>query len=112
MISLTESAVEKIRAGLTTHGPDAGIYLGTKITGCAGLAYVLEYLEATPDLSEHMQYQIHGIKIWIKHVDLKYLDGITMNWVREGLNERMVFENPNAASACGCGESFTVVSLS
>jgi iron-sulfur cluster assembly protein len=108
MISLTESAAEHIRTGLANRGPDSGIYLGTKVTGCAGLAYVLEYLDAPPDLTEHMQYQIRGIKVWVKHADLKYLDGVSMNWVREGLNERMVFENPNSASTCGCGESFTV----
>jgi iron-sulfur cluster assembly protein len=108
MISMTDSAVEKIRSGLAKHGPESGIYLGVRPTGCAGLAYVLEYLHNPPDLTEHMQYHIRSIKIWVKHADLKYLDGVTMNWVRECLNERMVFENPNSASTCGCGESFTI----
>jgi iron-sulfur cluster assembly protein len=108
MISLTESAAEHIRSGLHGRGPNAGLYLGVKPTGCAGLAYVLEFRDDVPDLSEHMQYVIHGIRIWIKPENLKYLDGVSMNWVREGLNQRMVFENPNATSECGCGESFTL----
>jgi iron-sulfur cluster assembly protein len=39
---------------------------------------------------------------------LVYLDGLTMDWVRNGLNEGFDFQNPNERDRCGCGESFRV----
>jgi iron-sulfur cluster assembly protein len=50
-------------------------------------------------------------KDFIVLVDIKsdiYLKGLTMDWVRNGLNEGFDFKNPNERDRCGCGESFRV----
>jgi iron-sulfur cluster assembly protein len=39
---------------------------------------------------------------------LAYLNGLTMDWARNGLNEGFEFSNPNSKGECGCGESFRV----
>ena len=39
---------------------------------------------------------------------LPYLDGMELDYTREGLNEGFKFNNPNVKDSCGCGESFKV----
>ena len=46
------------------------------------------------------------IKVSIK--DSVYLQGLTMDWVKKGLNEGFDFVNPNERDRCGCGESFRI----
>lgn len=55
-----------------------------------------------------MKYDSHGVTIWVNGKDLPYLEGLTMDWKREGLNEGFDFVNPNEKDRCGCGESFRI----
>jgi iron-sulfur cluster assembly protein len=108
MISLTEKAKEKIKQTLAKRGKGVGIRIGVKTTGCSGMAYVLEYVdkyESEVGVTNHAQPD------FVVLVDKKhevYLDGLTMDWVRNGLNEGFDFQNPNERDRCGCGESFRV----
>ena len=108
MILLTDKACEKIKTQLRKRGKGVGIRLGVKTTGCSGLAYTLEYVdkyEAELGVINYSQ------KDFVVLVDLKsdvYLKGLTMDWVRNGLNEGFDFKNPNERDRCGCGESFRV----
>ncbi len=108
MILLTEKACEKVKYQLQKRGKGVGIRLGVRTTGCSGLAYTIEYVdkyEAEVDVINYSQ------KDFVVLVDLKsdvYLKGLTMDWVRNGLNEGFDFKNPNERDRCGCGESFRV----
>lgn len=107
MISLTEKATAKIEKLLksTQH---VGIRIGVKTTGCSGLAYVLEYVkEYTPDPTTINYAQANFSVIVDKKHDV-YLRGLTMDYVRNGLNEGFEFSNPNERDRCGCGESFRI----
>ena len=53
-------------------------------------------------------FEIKDVKIIIDKKSLVYLNGLEMDWVKQGLNEGFEFNNPNANGECGCGESFTV----
>jgi iron-sulfur cluster assembly protein len=55
-----------------------------------------------------MSFVTHGIHVFVDPKSLVYVDGIEMDWVRNGLNEGFDFKNPNEKARCGCGESFTV----
>jgi len=55
-----------------------------------------------------MTFNSNDIIIVVSQKDLPYIDGMKMEWKREGLNEGFDFINPNEAARCGCGESFTV----
>jgi len=108
MITLTDTANNKIKQLLTKRGQGVGIRLGVRTTGCSGLAYTIEYVDkydAEVDVINYAQ------KDFVILVDLKsdvYLKGLTMDWVRNGLNEGFDFKNPNERDRCGCGESFRV----
>ena len=108
MITLTEKACEKVKYQLQKRGKGVGIRLGVRTTGCSGLAYTMEYVdkyEAEVGVINYAQ------KDFVVLIDLKsdvYLKGLTMDWVRNGLNEGFDFKNPNERDRCGCGESFRI----
>ena len=106
MITLTETAANKVKTNLTKRSKGVGLRVGVKTTGCSGLAYVLEYVD-TPTIYD-MSFVSHGVHIFVDPKSLVYLDGLEMDWARNGLNEGFEFRNPNVKQECGCGESFTV----
>lgn len=106
MITLTEVAAKKVQTTLSRRGKGLGLRVGVKTTGCSGLAYVLEYVDA-PN-AEDMSFVSHGITLFTDPKSLAYLGGLEMDWIREGLNEGFKFNNPNVKDECGCGESFRI----
>jgi iron-sulfur cluster assembly protein len=106
MISLTELAAEKVKTQLERRGKGLGIRVAVKTTGCSGLSYVIEYVDIPQP--EDMSFVSHGIHVFVDPKSLVYVDGVEMDWVRNGLNEGFDFKNPNEKARCGCGESFTV----
>jgi len=108
MITLTEKAANKVKQQLLTRGKGLGIMIGVKTTGCSGLAYKLEYVDVAPNHEEWVKYESYDVNIWVNTKDLQYIDGMTMEWKRQGLNEGFDFINPKEKDRCGCGESFRV----
>jgi iron-sulfur cluster assembly protein len=108
MIILTETAANKVKEMLAKRGKGIGIKIGVKTTGCSGLAYTLEYVDDPVSDQGHVKYDNRGIGVWTDTKSLTYLNGLTMDWVKKGLNEGFEFVNPNESARCGCGESFTV----
>ena len=108
MIQLTEIAAKKVQQQLSKRGRGLGIMIGIRTTGCSGLAYKLEYVDNPPVTRDYMTYDSNGIKIWVNGRDLPYIDGMTMDWRRQGLNEGFDFINNKEKDRCGCGESFRV----
>ena len=106
MITLTEPAADKVSQQLKKRGKGLGIRVGVKTTGCSGYAYSIEYVD-TPS-SEDMSFVSHGVHVFVDPKSLVFLDGITMDWKRNGLNEGFDFINPNEKDRCGCGESFRI----
>lgn len=106
MITLTEKAAEKIKKQLIKRGKGLGVRIGVKTTGCSGLAYVLEYVDQIFD-GDHV-FESYNVHVYIDGKSLPYLNGVQIDWVRNGLNEGFEFSNPNEKDRCGCGESFRV----
>ncbi len=105
-VTMTQAASERVQSYIKNRGKGLGLRLGIKTTGCSGLAYVLEFVD---DLNEDDQlFNIDNVNIIIDQKSLVYLDGIELDFVKEGLNEGFKFTNPNAKGECGCGESFNV----
>jgi iron-sulfur cluster assembly protein len=106
MITVTDTAQAKIKQTLAKRGRGIGIRVGVKTTGCSGLAYVLEYVD---NLTEGDDANLlDEFSVVINRKDQPYLNGLTMDYVRNGLNEGFEFTNPNSKGECGCGESFRV----
>lgn len=105
-ITLTERAAQHVSRYIEKRGKGVGIRLGVRTTGCSGLAYKLEFVDAAA--SEDMSFESHGVTVFVDPKSLPYIDGTQLDFAREGLNEGFRFENPNVKSECGCGESFQV----
>jgi iron-sulfur cluster assembly protein len=106
MIQVTETASKKIVANLTKRGQGLGIRLGVRTTGCSGLAYVLEYVDKVNP--EDIAYEQDRFIIVVDPKSSAYLNGLEIDYVRQGLNEGFEFNNPMEKDRCGCGESFRI----
>ena len=108
MISLTDKAKEKIKQTLAKRGRGVGIRIGVRTTGCSGLAYTMEYVDSYQAEVGVTNFAQQDFVLLVDAKSLAYLNGLTMDWVRNGLNEGFDFVNPNEKDRCGCGESFRV----
>lgn len=106
MITVTETAANKIKQNLTRRGTGVGIRIGVRTTGCSGLAYVLEYVDQVH--AEDTVFESQDVKIIVDAKSLPILGDLDVDYVRQGLNEGFEFINPNERDRCGCGESFRI----
>jgi iron-sulfur cluster assembly protein len=105
-ISLSESAAERVRDRLASRGHGIGLRVGVKPAGCSGFRYVVDYADEAQ--ADDLVFESRGVKVFVDGASLSAIDGMRIDFVRQGLNESFRFENPNARGECGCGESFTV----
>ncbi len=106
-IRLSESAAARIRDIMAAaDGKVRGVRVGVTNGGCAGMAYTMDYADAPQPFEEVVEDQ--GVKVFIDPKAIMFLIGTEMDFVREKLGARFVFNNPNQTAACGCGESVTL----
>ena len=103
-ISLTTAAAEHVRCCLATR-PSVGIRLGVRSSGCSGFAYVIEFADALRE--GDITFDSQGITIVTDTKSLTHIAGMEVDFVKDGLQEGLKFNNPNVKDSCGCGESFT-----
>lgn len=105
-VVLTDKAAKHVANHLAKRGKGIGLRLGVRTTGCSGMAYKLEFVDTLNP--EDQAFESNGIKVFIDAKSIPYLDGMELDYAREGLNEGFKFNNPNVKAQCGCGESFSV----
>ncbi|MES9826792.1 MAG: iron-sulfur cluster assembly protein IscA [Candidatus Thiodiazotropha sp.] len=105
-ITITEAAADRVQAYLANRGKGLGIRLSVRTSGCSGMAYEMEFVDEVQE--DDQVFEDRGVQVVIDPKSLVYLDGTEVDYAREGLNEGFKFNNPNAKSECGCGESFNV----
>ena len=106
MITVTETAAQKIKQNLARRGNGVGIRIGVRTTGCSGLAYVLEYVDQINN--EDTVFTSQDVTVVVDAKSLPILGDLDVDYVRQGLNEGFEFNNPVEKDRCGCGESFRV----
>jgi iron-sulfur cluster assembly protein len=107
VMRLTDAAATRIKEVMAQAGkPVAGVRVGVKNGGCAGMEYTMEYAEAAAPTDEIVEDK--GVKILIDPKAVLFLLGTEMDYKREKLSAQFVFNNPNQTSACGCGESVQI----
>jgi iron-sulfur cluster assembly protein len=106
MIALTENAAKQIRKSIERRGKGVGLRVGIRKVGCSGLAYTFDYADEIG--ADDALFESHDAKLVVEREALPYLEGSTLDYVREGLKEAFRFHNPNVKAQCGCGESFSV----
>ena len=106
-ITFSEAATHHILSYLAKQVNSKGIRLSVKKTGCSGLSYVVDYVEA-PSAEDIVLPFRNDYLICIDKASYPYLKGMHGDYVKQGLNYKFIFNNPNQTGQCGCGESFTV----
>lgn len=106
-VSFTEGAVAELNKLIDQQeiSPDFGLRVGVEGGGCSGMNYILGFDQKKDGDQE---FVINGIKTFMHKAHGLYLAGMQIDF-QDGLNARgFTFNNPNAASTCGCGTSFSV----
>jgi iron-sulfur cluster assembly protein len=104
VMSLTEAAAERVRDIMRrSERPVAGLRVGVKNGGCAGMEYTMQWADRQEPLDEIVEDK--GVTIFIDPKAVLFLLGTEMDYRVETLKSGFVFNNPNQTSACGCGES-------
>jgi iron-sulfur cluster assembly protein len=107
ILTFTDGATQRLQA-LLAQAPSGvlGIRIGLKTSGCAGLAYTVEY--ATEKAPGDEVIDVEGVQVFVNSASLLFLFGTRVDYKVTPLSASFIFENPNQTSACGCGESVTI----
>lgn len=108
-LTLTPSAVNKIKQLLKDKPEHVGLKVGVRTRGCNGLSYTLEYTKTKGDSDEEVIQD--GVRVFIEKKAQLTLLGTEMDYVEDKLSSEFVFNNPNIKGTCGCGESFNIWNL-
>ena len=104
VLSLTEAAAARVKAIMASKGPEvAGLKIGIKKGGCAGMEYTMEWATSAGKFDEVVEQD--GARVIVDPQAVLYLLGTEMDYKVDKLSAQFVFNNPNQSSACGCGES-------
>ena len=107
MVSLTETAVSKVKEILNAQEPKpAGLRISVVGGGCSGFSYSMAF-ENTPNMLDKT-YAFDGLKVFIDQASMLYLDGAEVDYVETLEGSGFKFNNPNVKNTCGCGSSFSV----
>ncbi|MFG5120168.1 HesB/IscA family protein [Methylorubrum sp. POS3] len=107
VISLTDRAADRIKAIMAdADRPIAGLRVGVKNGGCAGMSYTMEYAEERKPGEDMIEDR--GVTVFIDPKAVLFLLGTEMDFQTNKLSSQFVFNNPNQTSACGCGESVAI----
>ena len=105
-IQVTQSAARQIQKQLAKRGRGIGLRVGVKNVGCSGFGYTYDYADELR--SDDRLFEAHDAKVVVDAKSLEFLDGSTLDFVKEGLKQIFKLANPNVDATCGCGESFSV----
>ena len=108
IISITSSAADQIKK-ILSNAPDGmdSIVVGVDKSGCSGYSYKLDFANSSNILNFEC-IDKDGVKVFVEPKATMFLIGSTMDYKKDKLSSRFVFENPNEKNTCGCGESFSI----
>ena len=107
-LRITAEAVQYAKKRLSARGtPDAAVRLGVRGGGCSGFSYVIEFSDDPPRERDRV-FDFDGVKVFVDPKSLIYLAGTVLDWEQTLMYQGFKFRNPNEATNCGCGHSFSV----
>jgi iron-sulfur cluster assembly accessory protein len=104
-LTVTPSALKHLK-GFSERANGKSVRLWLKESGCTGYMYELDLVDEALD-GDH-SYQYDSLTLYVAKEATTMLNGTTIDYVTEGLNSQLKFNNPNVTAMCGCGESFSV----
>ena len=107
-VTITDAAVDYAKKRLAQRGtPDAAIRLGVRGGGCSGFSYVIEFSD-DPPRDRDFVFEAGGVRFFVDKKSFVYLAGSALDFEKTLVFQGFKFRNPQEASRCGCGHSFTV----
>ena len=103
VLTMTDKAAARVREIVATRPGSAGIRVGIKKGGCAGMEYTVTLVQEPDPKDDHVNHQ--GADVWVAPEAALFLLGTEMDFETPTLRTGFVFNNPNQSSSCGCGES-------
>ena len=104
-ISLSPSAAKRVAFIATRQGKPAVLRLSVDGGGCAGFSYRFSLGETEEG---DAVTTTDGVTLVVDPVSLELVDGSLVDFVEDLGGASFKVTNPNAASGCGCGSSFSV----
>ena len=105
-IILSESAAKQVRTQLAQRGVGVGLRVGVKKVGCSGFAYTFDFADEVH--ADDSVFESHSATVVVAAESLSFIDGSRIDFVKDGLKQMFMFDNPNVDNTCGCGESFSL----
>ena len=106
-MSLTDAAAERITEIIEdSERPVIGLRVGIKNSGCAGVAYTMDYVTQPVAGDDHVNDK--GVDVWVDPKATMFLLGTVMDFEESKMSSGFTFKNPNQTGECGCGESVTL----
>ncbi|HEX8167850.1 MAG TPA: Fe-S cluster assembly scaffold SufA [Beijerinckiaceae bacterium] len=107
VLTLSDAAARRVQEIIEkADRPIAGVRVGVKNGGCAGMSYTMEYAEGQKPGEDVVEDK--GVKVFVDPKAVLFLLGTEMDYQTTKLSSQFVFRNPNQTSACGCGESVAI----
>ena len=103
---MTSDAVSHVERQLEKEGANA-LLLRVTESGCNGYMYELDFVNDEPHDARKFAFG-ENVQVYVENSHWELVGGTTIDYVTEGLNSALKFDNPNADTLCGCGESFSV----
>ena len=101
-VTLTPAAIRQITRLMEKQG-SAGLRIGVKKGGCAGMEYTMDYVADVNPMDEVVEKD--GARVMIAPMAQMFLFGTEIDFETSLLESGFKFNNPNVSEACGCGES-------
>ena len=108
-VSVTEAAAAHFKRQLEKDANAKVIRLSVKQSGCTGWMYVVDLVPSGNADDVHLPLG-NGAELLIDPAALPIVSGTEIDYVIEGVNRQLKFNNPRVKDYCGCGESFSVAS--
>ncbi len=106
-VRVTPAAAEHFKRQLANDGQAGAVRLSVKESGCTGFMYVVDMVNSGE--VDDLHYELEdGVDLYVDNSSLGILSGTEIDYVQDGVNRQLKFNNPRASDHCGCGESFNV----
>jgi iron-sulfur cluster assembly accessory protein len=106
-VQVTATAAAHFKRQLGSSTGAKAVRLSVKQSGCTGWMYVVDLVAEAKADDVHMQLE-EGVEFLVDSQSLSVVSGTEIDYVTEGVNRQLKFNNPRAKEYCGCGESFSV----
>ena len=106
-VQVTLTAIEHFKRQLSSANDAKAVRLSVKQSGCTGWMYVVDLVNEAKADDVHMQLE-PGVELLVDSGSLSVVSGTEIDYVTEGVNRQLKFNNPRVKDYCGCGESFSV----